>query len=48
LQDSAAWQDERVAFMEAINEYNNFGQAAHATRLQIDEVSASQLYGFQA
>lgn len=34
--------------MDAIKEYNCYGAAKHSIRLQIDDASAVQMYGFKA
>ena len=40
--------DPRDAFMEAVAEYNAYGSAAMNGKWRIDELSASQMYGFKA
>ena len=38
----------KLAFLKAIEEYNQFGQAAFSSRFRVDEQTALQMYGFKA
>lgn len=46
--DPTTYSEFRDAFMDAIKEYNCYGAAKHSIRLQIDDASAVQMYGFKA
>lgn len=46
--DPDVYSDFRTAWMDSISEFNQFGAANFAQRLQIDDNTAAQMYGFKA